>query len=483
MNMATKKKTPAASKAKAAAPKAAPKAAKTKSAAKKPAAAKARAKAPKVAAVVEDESHDSDDGSAGLNGKALVIVESPAKAKTIGKYLGSTYSVKATVGHIRDLPTKTLGIDLDDQFEPEYVTIPGKEKTVADLKAAAKGARAVFIATDPDREGEAIAWHVQSQIKGKSAPPIRRVLFHEITKDAVTRAIENAGQIDQKKVDAQQARRVLDRLVGYKASPVLWKTVKKGLSAGRVQTVALRLLVEREREIRAFTAVEYWTIAAALEHENQAFTAKLHHMDGNKPAIPNEASAKAIVDDVSGRKTFDVTDIKRRERRKNPAEPFKTSTLQQEAAKKLGFGSKRTMRLAQNLYEGIELGKAEGSVGLITYMRTDSTRIAESAVTTARDYLRSQYSEEYLAKTPMFYGAAGDANAQDAHEGIRPTDPARTPDAVQKYLSPEQFKLYQLIWQRFVASQMVPAVFDQTTIDVSAGDYMFRASGSVETSF
>jgi DNA topoisomerase-1 len=296
--MATKKKAaPKAKKPSAAAPKAVKKAA-----AKKPAAAKTRAKAPKAAPVLEDESHDSDNGAPSLNGKALVIVESPAKAKTIGKYLGSGYSVKATVGHIRDLPTKTLGIDLEDHFEPEYVTIPGKEKTVADLKAAAKGARAVFIATDPDREGEAIAWHVQSQIKGKAAPPIRRVLFHEITKDAVTKAISNAGQIDQKKVDAQQARRVLDRLVGYKASPVLWKTVKKGLSAGRVQTVALRLLVEREREIRAFTATEYWTIAAALEHETQAFTAKLHHMDGNKPVIPNEASASAIVNDVSGGK-------------------------------------------------------------------------------------------------------------------------------------------------------------------------------------
>ncbi len=483
--MATKKKaaTPAApKKAAKATGSVAPKTVKKKAAAGKPA-AKARAKAAKVVEDVEEESSHESGNGASLNGKALVIVESPAKAKTIGKYLGSGYSVKATVGHIRDLPTKTLGIDLDDHFEPEYVTIPGKEKTVADLKAAAKSARAVFIATDPDREGEAIAWHVQSQIKGKSAPPIKRVLFHEITKDAVTRAIENAGQIDQKKVDAQQARRVLDRLVGYKASPVLWKTVKKGLSAGRVQTVALRLLVEREREIRAFTATEYWTIAAALEHENQAFTAKLHHMDGNKPVIPNEASATAIVDDVSGRKTFDVTDIKRRERRKNPAEPFKTSTLQQEAAKKLGYGSKRTMRLAQNLYEGIELGKAEGSVGLITYMRTDSTRIAESAVTTARDFLRSQYSEEYLAKTPMFYGAAGDSNAQDAHEGIRPTDPARTPESVQKYLSPEQFKLYQLIWQRFMASQMAPAVFDTTTVDfniqTAKHQYLFRATGSV----
>jgi DNA topoisomerase-1 len=486
--MATKKKT-AAPRAPKAAAKVASKAAKTKAAARKPAAAKARVKVVKIvkvvkvaAVAVEESAHESGNG-ANPNGKALVIVESPAKAKTIGKYLGAGYSVKATVGHIRDLPTKTLGINMDDGFDPEYVTIPGKEKTVADLKAAAKSARAVFIATDPDREGEAIAWHVQSQIKGKAAPPIRRVLFHEITKEAVTRAIEHAGHIDQKKVDAQQARRVLDRLVGYKASPVLWKTVKKGLSAGRVQTVALRLLVEREREIRAFAATEYWTIAAALEHGSQAFSAKLHHMDGNKPLIPNEASAQAIVTDVSGRKTFDVTDIKRRERRKNPAEPFKTSTLQQEAAKKLGFGSKRTMRLAQNLYEGIELGKAEGSVGLITYMRTDSTRIAESAVTQARDYLRSHFAEEFLARTPMFYGAAGDSNAQDAHEGIRPTDPERSPDAVQKFLTPEQFKLYQLVWQRFMASQMAPAVFDTTTVDfdikTAQHQYLFRATGSV----
>jgi DNA topoisomerase-1 len=475
--MATKKKAPA--KKKATAKRATAKSTTAKSAPTKRAAAKRRVSEP-VAAIDEAEAAAVTSASAG---KALVIVESPAKAKTIGKYLGSTFTVKATVGHIRDLPTKTLGIDLEDGFEPDYVTIPGKEKTVAELKAAAKGARAVFIATDPDREGEAIAWHVQSLIKGRNAPPIKRVLFHEITKDAVNRAIEKAGDIDQMKVDAQQARRVLDRLVGYKASPVLWKTVKKGLSAGRVQTVALRLLVEREREIRAFTPVEYWTIAAALTHDGQAFTAKLHHVDGNKPVISTESAARAIVDDVKGRKTFDVTDIKRRERRKNPAEPFKTSTLQQEAAKKLGFGSKRTMRLAQNLYEGIELGKAEGSVGLITYMRTDSTRVAESAVATAREFLKSAYSEDFLAKSPMLYGAAGDTNAQDAHEGIRPTDPTRTPDSVQKHLTPEQFKLYQLIWQRFMASQMAPAVFDTTTVDfdMKGGkhQYLFRATGSV----
>jgi DNA topoisomerase-1 len=448
--------------------------------AKGPATPKARRR---VSTPVAPAATHEDGNGSHASGKALVVVESPAKAKTIAKYLGSGFAVKATVGHIRDLPTKTLGIDLENGFEPEYVTIPGKEKTVAELKASAKSARAVYIATDPDREGEAIAWHVQSQIKGRSAPPIRRVLFHEITKDAVLRAIEHAGEIDQKKVDAQQARRVLDRLVGYKASPVLWKTVKKGLSAGRVQTVALRLLVEREREIRAFRATEYWTIAALLEHGDQQFTAKLHHVDGNKPHIPDALSAQVIVQDVARLKTFDVTDIKRRERRKNPAEPFKTSTLQQEAAKKLGFGSKRTMRLAQNLYEGIELGKAEGAVGLITYMRTDSTRVAESAVAQARDHLRKNFPVEFLARSPMLYGVAGDTNAQDAHEAIRPTDPARTPDSVQRYLSPEQFKLYQLVWQRFMASQMAPAVFDTTTVDFDfAGarhKYLFRATGSV----
>jgi DNA topoisomerase-1 len=427
---------------------------------------------------VADESPDLD-GEAPAGGKALVIVESPAKAKTIGRYLGSAYAVKATVGHVRDLPERTLGIDVERGFEPEYVTIPGKEKTLTELKSAAKNARSVFIATDPDREGEAIAWHVRGQVARRNGPPIRRVLFHEITKDAVTKAIEHAGEIDQRKVDAQQARRVLDRLVGYKASPLLWKTVKKGLSAGRVQTVALRMLVEREREIRAFKPTEYWTIAATLEHDGQAFTAKLHHIDGHKPQIANEAAAQAILRDLAGRTTFDVTDIKRRERRKNPAAPFTTSTLQQEAAKKLGFGSKRTMRLAQNLYEGIELGKSEGAVGLITYMRTDSSRVAESAADAAREYLRSQFAAEFLAKEKQLYGAGKDSNAQDAHEGIRPTDPSRAPDTVAKYLNPDQLKLYTLIWQRFMASQMAPAIFDTTTVDFDLGRYLFRATGSV----
>ena len=417
--------------------------------------------------------HQSEPGST-----SLVIVESPAKAKTIGKYLGRAYKVRATVGHVRDLPEKKMGIDIENGFQPEYVTIPGKEKTVAELKSAARDSREIFLATDPDREGEAIAWHVAQQIKSKNGAPVRRVLFHEITRDAVQLAIQNAGDIDERKVEAQQARRVLDRLVGYKASPVLWKTVKKGISAGRVQTVALRLLVEREREIRAFKPVEYWTVEALLEENGQQFTAKLHLLDGKKPVINNEREAKAILDALKSRKTFQVSEVKRRERRKNPAAPFTTSTLQQDAAKKLGFGSKRTMRLAQDLYEGIEIGP-EGSVGLITYMRTDSTRVAPSAVDQARDYIRLMYGREYLPDSPRLYSDSKSRNAQDAHEAIRPTDPTRRPELIRKYLKEDQYRLYELIWQRFMASQMTPAVFDTTTIDFEFDRFLFRATGSV----
>ena len=442
----------------------------------------------RAAAAEPEEELPSEPGST-----SVVIVESPAKAKTIGKYLGRGYRVRATVGHIMDLPEKKLGIDVENGFEPDLVPIPGKEKTIAELKSAAKTSKEVLIATDPDREGEAIAWHVAEQLKpkrGKSTIPIRRVLFHEITKDAVQRAISAAGEIDERKVEAQQARRVLDRLVGYKASPVLWKTVKKGISAGRVQTVALRLIVEREREIRAFNPVEYWTVEALLEKSGTTFTAKLHHIDGKKPEIHHQAEAERILADLKGRKTFGVTDVKRRERRKNPSAPFTTSTLQQEAAKKLSFGSKRTMRVAQDLYEGIEVG-AEGAVGLITYMRTDSTRVAESAALQARDVVRKAHGEEYLASGPQLYGDGKNKskNAQDAHEAVRPTDPARRPDDVKRYLSPDQFKLYQLVWQRFMASQMAPAVFDTTTVDfdlpassqpdIGRRNYLFRATGSI----
>jgi DNA topoisomerase-1 len=433
-----------------------------------------------VAAEIEEDLEPAPAG-----GTSLVIVESPAKAKTIGKYLGRGYTVRATVGHVRDLPAKKLGIDIDKGFEPEYVTIEGKEDILTDLKKIAKGAREIFIATDPDREGEAIGWHVEQYFtqprRHAVSAPIRRVMFHEITKDAVHKSMAKPMDIDNRKVEAQQARRVLDRLVGYKASPVLWKTVKKGLSAGRVQTVALRLIVEREREIRAFTPVEYWSIAADLQKGQQPFAAKLHQVDGKKPEIPNGSEAERILADLKGRKEFEVTEVKRRERRKNPSAPFTTSTLQQEAAKKLGFGSKRTMRLAQDLYEGIDVG-VDGATGLITYMRTDSTRVSEDAANAARESLRAQFGDPFLAAQPQLY-PSGKANAQDAHEGVRPTDPARRPEAVQKYLTADQFKLYQLIWQRFMASQMAPAVFDTTTVDfdipTQGRSYLFRATGSV----
>jgi DNA topoisomerase-1 len=462
-------------------------AAKKSTAVRKTAAKKTAKKAGARKKAVEEEEYPDEP----VGTTSLVIVESPAKAKTIGKYLGRGYRVKATVGHIMDLPEKKLGIDIEHGFEPELVPIPGKEKTIADLKSAAKVSKEIFIATDPDREGEAIAWHVREQIKpkrGQAVVPIRRVLFHEITKDAVQRAIQQAGEIDDKKVEAQQARRVLDRLVGYKASPVLWKTVKKGISAGRVQTVALRLIVEREREIRAFNPVEYWTIEAALEKASQRFTAKLHQIDGKKAEIGTEAEANRVLSDLEGRKSFGVTEVKRRERRKNPSAPFTTSTLQQEAAKKLSFGSKRTMRVAQDLYEGIDIGP-EGAVGLITYMRTDSTRVAESAATQAQDYLRVLFGKEFLAKGIQLYGDGKAKNTQDAHESVRPTDPTRRPDDIRKYLSPDQFKLYQLVWQRFMGSQMAPAVFDTTTVDfdipakeqpqIGRRSYLFRSTGSI----
>jgi DNA topoisomerase-1 len=453
----------------------------SKTAAKKAASTKARSRAR-----IDDAAPD-DDEPAPAGGTTLVIVESPAKAKTIGKYLGKGFTVKATVGHVRDLPAKKLGIDIEHGFAPDYVTIEGKEDILTELKRVAKGAREIFIATDPDREGEAIGWHVEQYFtqppRYAVTAPIRRVMFHEITKAKVQESMANPMDIDNKKVDAQQARRVLDRLVGYKASPVLWKTVKKGLSAGRVQTVALRIIVEREREIRVFTPVEYWSIAADLQKGTQPFTAKLHQIDGSKPEIPTGDEAGRILADLKGRTQFTVTEVKRREKRKNPAAPFTTSTLQQEAAKKLGFGSKRTMRLAQDLYEGIDVGGEEGQVGLITYMRTDSSRVSETAAGAARDWLKAEYGESYLAAGMQLY-PSGKANAQDAHEGVRPTEPTRRPDdRLAKKLTADQFKLYELIWKRFMASQMAPAVFDTTTVDfdipTTGRSYLFRATGSV----
>jgi len=407
--------------------------------------------------------------------RTLVVVESPAKAKTIGKYLGSGYTVKATVGHIRDLPERELGVDIEAHFKAKFVTVKGKQKAIAELKAAAKDADEILIATDPDREGEAIAWHVNDQV-GKLAASVQRVLFHEITKDAIRAAIANPVAINGKKVEAQLARRILDRLVGFKVSPLLWKAIKTGLSAGRVQTVALRLVVEREAEIRAFVAREYWTVAAHLEKDGQAFEAELHKLGGHKPEIPNEAEAGAIVEAVRGQ-PFVVTDVKRKDRRKRPPAPFTTSTLQQEAAKRLGYSSKRTMQIAQGLYEGVEVGD-EGAVGLITYMRTDSTRVAATAVEAARSWISANYPKPYLPDTPNYYGG-GNAQAQDAHEAVRPTDVERTPELMKRWLKADQFKLYSLVWNRFVASQMAQIVYDTTTVDFDLGRFLFRATGSV----
>ncbi len=409
------------------------------------------------------------------NKRALVVVESPAKARTISKYLPSGYTVKATVGHVRDLPQRELGVDIDHGFEPKYVTIRGRGKQLAEIKKAAKASAKVLLATDPDREGEAIASHVAEQLGNGSK--IRRILFHEITKDAVRRAIKQPVDIDGQKVEAQQARRILDRLVGYKASPLLWRSVKTGLSAGRVQTVALRIIVEREQEIRAFKPQEYWSIDAELEAQQRRFAAKLHKVDGKKPALQSEKAAREVVKAVEG-KPFVVSAVEKKQRRRRPSPPFITSTLQQEAAKRLGFSSNRTMRTAQQLYEGMELGE-EGAVGLITYMRTDSPRVAASAIQAVREFIGGHYDERYLPAKPNYYRTKKAARAQGAHEAIRPTDVGRRPEQVRKYLNADQFKLYRLIWLRFVASQMTPAVYDTTTIDFAVGKYLFRATGSV----
>ena len=414
------------------------------------------------------------DGSGAGTGAALVVVESPTKAKSIGKYLGRGYDVKATIGHVRDLPTRKLGVDVENGFRPDYVTIKGKTQTLADLKKAARNASAVYLATDPDREGEAIAWHVADQLDTRA--PLHRVLFHEITKDAVKEAMANPGKIDDRLVNAQQARRILDRLVGYKASPILWQSIKTGLSAGRVQTVALRLIVEREREIRAFKPVEYWSIAAECAKNGQPFTAELKKVNGHNPELGNEAAATAVVNEVQ-RLPFVVTKVERKNRKKRPGAPFTTSTLQQEAAKKLGFSARRTMRAAQDLYEGMEIGE-DAPAGLITYMRTDSVRVSDAAIEGVRAFIAGNYARTYLPDTPNQYTSKA-ARVQDAHEAIRPTDVRRRPEDMQKYLEPDQYRLYQLIWQRFVASQMNPAVYDMTIVDFDLGKYLFRVSGSV----
>src|ERR1700722_5009025 len=423
--------------------------------------------------------------------KNLVIVESPAKAKTIGKYLGKEYVVKASLGHVKDLPKKDLSVDVEHDFEPVYEVIEGKKKLIAELKAAAKGVDAVYLAADPDREGEAICYHLQEELteggtgktKKPGGPVFLRVMFNEITKNAIQKAFEKPEAVNLHRVDAQQARRVLDRLVGYKISPLLWDKVRRGLSAGRVQTVALRLIVEREHLIRAFVTQEYWSIDVNLSAKKppqlKAHLAKLNDVNVE---IHNEAEAKAIVDAVEG-VAYLVKSVTNKEKRGNPAAPFITSTLQQEGARKLRFSVKRTMMLAQKLYEGVELSKDEGAVGLITYMRTDSTRISNDALDEVRGMIVERYGADYRPATPNVYKSKKDA--QDAHEAIRPTSAMRTPESVAPFLAEDELKVYRLIWMRFVASQMTPAVFDQTTIDVDAkgkdgATYMFRATGSVE---
>ncbi|MDQ1708140.1 MAG: topoisomerase [Pyrinomonadaceae bacterium] len=429
--------------------------------------------------------------------KNLVIVESPAKAKTINKYLGKDYLVKASIGHIKDLPAKGLGVDVDDDFKPTYEVIPDTRKRnnkriVAELKAAAKIADTIYFAADPDREGEAICQHLAEEIVPKRpAKATFRVMFNEITKRAVNEAFEHPKQIDQNLVDSQQARRVLDRLVGYKVSPLLCRTVGGKLSAGRVQSVALRMVVEREREIERFVKTEYWSIAARLAaHLPPTFDARLfkvgeqtvktggfdQDVKRGEILINDENLATQLVTEAN-QQTFVVNEVTRKERKRNPVPPFITSKLQQEAARKLGWAVKRTMMVAQKLYEGIELG-AEGSVGLITYMRTDSTRVSDAALAEVREFVSKQYGAAYLPEKAIHYRSKKDA--QDAHEAIRPTDVARTPESLASYLNNDELRLYRLIWQRSVASQMTPALFDQTTIDIGAGRFIFRATGSVQ---
>jgi DNA topoisomerase-1 len=446
--------------------------------------------------------------------RSLVIVESPAKAKTINKYLGRGYTVKASYGHVMDLPKKTIGILLpggengkrkkkargkgkangkaadkkvvkvaapgpEEIFEPTYEIIPGKIRIIGELRKAAEGAENVYLATDPDREGEAISAHLIEALARKKSDRAKfsRVMFNEITQKAIKAAFEHPAQVNGNLVDAQQARRVLDRLVGYKISPLLWDKVRRGLSAGRVQTVALRLMVEREREIRAFVPKEYWTIHALLAAgEPPSFEAKLIKHRDKEWEVPNQAEAERTVAELEGA-IWRVASVTQKEKRRFASPPFTTSKLQQAGYNRLRFTAKRTMMLAQRLYEGVELG-SEGAVALITYMRTDSVKVSNDALAQVREHIGRSYGEKYLPEKPNFFKSKKDA--QEAHEAIRPTDVGRTPESVRPYLEDDMFKLYQMIWQRFVASQMVPAIFDQTTIDVAANDYTFRATGSVE---
>ncbi len=429
-----------------------------------------------------------NSGVAGsADGKALVIVESPAKARTISRFLGPAYTVKASMGHVRDLPKSKLGVDVQHDFQPTYTVLKEKLPVVKELKESVQQARELILATDPDREGEAIAWHLVEATQAHDKP-VRRIVFHEITEDAIREALAHPRGIDMRLVNAQQARRVLDRLVGYEISPLLWRKVKSGLSAGRVQSVALRLVVEREREIQSFVPQEYWTIEVDLAPEGNGareptpFSASLVRVRGEKPELPNEAAARAVASELE-RSRYWVVSVKERQKQRRPAPPFTTSTLQQEAGRKLRFPVSLTMQLAQQLYEGVELGP-EGSVGLITYMRTDSTQVAASAQQRAREVIAARWGADFLPDRPPVYAKKA-KGAQEAHEAIRPTDPARDPESVRPYLTPRQYQLYRLIWERFIASQMAPAVYDTVTVEIAAAPdpaaeapYVLRATGS-----
>ncbi|MGX7419288.1 type I DNA topoisomerase [Carnobacterium gallinarum] len=404
--------------------------------------------------------------------KYLVIVESPAKAKTIEKYLGKNYKVVASLGHIRDLPKSKMGVDVESNYEPHYISIRGKGDIIKDLKKHAKKAEKVFLAADPDREGEAIAWHL-SFLLGLDIEDKNRVVFNEITKEAVKGAFKEPRSINMDLVDSQQARRILDRLVGYTISPILWKKVKKGLSAGRVQSVALKLIIDRENEITAFKPEEYWSIGGNFKKAAKKFKANFYGIDGKKMDLKNTEDVQKVIKKIKS-KDFEVTKVTKKERKRNPAVPFTTSSLQQEAARKLNFRTRKTMMVAQQLYEGIALGRG-GSVGLITYMRTDSTRIADSAKEEAAEFIINQYGKEYSATT--FKKTKNAQGSQDAHEAIRPSSVLRTPEEIEKYLNKDQLKLYKLIWSRLVASQMTPAVFDTMRVDLVQNGVQFRANG------
>ena len=407
--------------------------------------------------------------------KYLVIVESPAKAATIGKFLGNNYKIEASMGHVRDMPKSQMGIDFEHDFEPKYITIRGKGELLGKLRKDAKAADKVYLATDPDREGEAISWHLLHALNLGEEKPISRITFNEITKTAVKKSITEARDIDMDLVDAQQARRVLDRVVGYTISDLLWKKVKKGLSGGRVQSVALRLICDREGEIREFIPEEYWTLGVKLKDaDGKGFEAKFYGKGGTKAELANETETNEVLDGLKG-KNFTVTDVKTGSRQKKPVAPFTTSTMQQEASKHLNMATQKTMMIAQQLYEGVNV-KGEGTVGLVSYIRTDSFRISDEAYEAAVAFIKETYGENFVNPERIVYKTKG--KTQDAHEAIRPTNVSRTPESIKDSLSKDQYRLYKLIWERFVASQMSPAVYDTLSVKLAAGDYTFRASGS-----